>query len=75
MNSVSLVDGHIDEVVHKEDKLPIAVGSIKIKNGSKLVIGGELSQVQIVVHQRFNCFQKLMWKVCFGVVIEDYNED
>lgn len=75
MNSVSLVDGHIDEVVYKEDKLPIAVGSIKIKNGSKLVIGGELSRVELLVHQHFNWLQKLMWKVCFGVSVEDYSED
>ena len=46
----------------------------KITNGSRLTAGGELSQVQLILHQHFNWFQKLMWKLCFGVKVEDYSE-
>ena len=57
---------------------PDGVGSIyvpKIINGSMLVIGGKISNVQIKVDQHFNWFQKLMWKRVFGIRIEDYNEE
>jgi hypothetical protein len=54
----------------------IAVGyRQKIKNGSTFIIGGELRRVQITVHKHFNWFQKLMWKLAFGVTVEDYNEE
>lgn len=46
----------------------------KIKKGSKLFIGGEIRSVNIKVDQHFNWFQKLMWKWCFGVKVEDYSE-
>ena len=47
----------------------------KITNGSKFIVGGKLSRIEITLHQHFNWFQKLMWKKCFGVKIEDYNEE
>ena len=47
----------------------------KIKNGSKFIVGGKLSQVELTLHQHFNWFQKLMWKWCFGIKVEDYNEE
>jgi hypothetical protein len=46
----------------------------KIKNGSKLVIGGRIRTVDFRVDQHFNWFQKLMWKWCFGITVEDYSE-
>ena len=27
------------------------------------------------VDQHFNWFQKLMWKWCFGIKVEDYSEE
>jgi hypothetical protein len=47
----------------------------KIKNGSKFIVGGKLSRVELTLHQHFNWLQKLMWKWCFGVKVEDYNEE
>ena len=47
----------------------------KIKNGSKLTIGESVSTVNLKVDQHFNWFQKLMWKWCFGIKVEDYNEE
>lgn len=55
----------------------IKVASIycpKIVNGSMLLIGGKISNVQLKVDQHFNWFQKLMWKICFGIKVEDYSE-
>ena len=49
--------------------------SNKIKNGSKFIVGGELSRLELTLHQHFNWFQKLMWNLCFGVKVEDYNEE
>lgn len=51
------------------------LGRTKIKNGSKLICGGELSRAEIVLHKHFNWFQKLMWKFCFGVDVQDYSEE
>ena len=34
-------------------------------------IGGESYKTTLAIDQRFNWFQKLMWKWCFGVMIED----
>lgn len=34
-------------------------------------IGGENYEITIAIDQHFNWFQKLMWKWCFGVKIED----
>ena len=53
------------------------VGTIayhKIENGSKFTFGGKLRTVEIKIDQHFNWFQKLMWKWCFGVKVEDYKE-
>ena len=46
-----------------------------IINGSVLSIGGKLSNAQLKIDQHFNWFQKLMWKWCFGVKVEDYSEE
>ena len=37
-------------------------------------IGGESSKTTLAIDQHFNWFQKLMWKWCFGVKIEDYKD-
>ena len=50
-------------------------GIPKIKNGSKISIGGTIRTVDIRVDQHFNWFQKLMWKWCFGIKVEDYSEE
>lgn len=63
------------EFVYKDKGQSTAFSASKIKNGSKFIVGGELSQVQLTLHQHFNWFQKLIWKLCFGVKIEDYNEE
>ena len=47
----------------------------KIKNGSILILGGRISKVQLALDQYFNWFQKLMWKLCFGVKVENYSEE
>ena len=48
----------------------------KIKNGSKITIGGKSQAVVIYnTDQHFNWFQKLMWKWCFGIKVEDYSEE
>lgn len=60
---------------YKEKENSMLFNQSKITNGSRFILGGELSQVQIILHQHFNWFQKLMWKKCFGVKIEDYNEE
>lgn len=44
-----------------------------IKNGSILHIGENFKTI-LEVDQHFNWFQKLMWKWCFGVKVEDYSE-
>ena len=63
------------EFIYKDKGQSRAFGTSKIKDGSKLIVGGKLSQVQLTLHQHFNWFQKLMWKWCFGVKVEDYNEE
>ena len=60
---------------YKEKESDILFDQSKITNGSKFILGGEISQVQMILHQHFNWFQKLMWKRCFGIKIEDYNEE
>lgn len=52
-----------------------SIGRNKVENGSKLTAGGELSQVTLILDQHFNWFQKLMWKWCFGIKVEDYSEE
>ena len=34
-------------------------------------VGGESYKTTLAIDQHFNWFQKLMWKWCFGVKIED----
>jgi hypothetical protein len=46
----------------------------KIINGSRFTIG-ENRATTFPVDQHFNWFQKLMWKWCFGVKVEDYSEE
>lgn len=41
---------------------------------SILWIGDKYYKTSLPSDQHFNCFQKLMWKWCFGVKIEDYKE-
>ena len=36
-------------------------------------IGSKNYKTTLAIDQHFNWFQKLMWKWCFGVKIEDYN--
>lgn len=66
---------HTADFIYKDIELSVAIGTTKIKNGSKFIVGGELSQLLLTLHQHFNWFQKLMWKWCFGVKVEDYNEE
>lgn len=46
----------------------------KIENGSKFTFCGKLRTIEMIIDQHFNWFQKLMWKWCFGIKVEDYNE-
>ena len=46
----------------------------KIINGSTISIGKDFATT-LKVDQHFNWFQKLMWKWCFGVKVEDYSEE
>lgn len=63
------------ELIYKDKGQSTAFSISKIKNGSKFIVGGKLSQVELTLHQHFNWFQKLMWKWCFGVKIDDYSEE
>lgn len=42
---------------------------------SVLSIGSEYCKVLLHVGQKFNWFQKLMWRLFFGVKIDDLEED
>ena len=60
----------------KPDNIKVAsIYNPKITNGSTLSIGGETFKTQIKTDQHFNWFQKLMWKWCFSIKVEDYNEE
>lgn len=48
---------------------------VKPQPQSILWIGDKHYRTSLPVDQHFNCLQKLMWKLCFGVKIEDYNEE
>ena len=41
---------------------------------SILWIGDKYYKTSLPSDQHFNWFQKLMWKLCFGVKIKDYSE-
>lgn len=45
------------------------------KPKSILWIGGKYYRTSLPADQRFNWFQKLMWKWCFGIKVEDCNEE
>lgn len=64
-----------EDLIYKGDDVKIHAFSLaKIKNGSSFTIG-ENRKTFIPVDQHFNWFQKLMWKWCFGVKVEDYSEE
>ena len=63
------------ELFYKDNEQAMSFSKRKITNGSMLFVGGELSKVQLTLDQHFNWFQKLMWKWCFGVKVEDYSEE
>ena len=54
--------------------LATSIFTQKIQNGSTLSMGKDFVTI-LKVDQHFNWFQKLMWKWCFGVKIEDYSEE
>ena len=35
---------------------------------------GTISNIEIYFNKRFNCIQRFMWKVCFGLEIENLKE-
>lgn len=45
------------------------------KPKSVALIGDTPYKTIIPIDQYFNWFQKLMWKWCFGVKVEDYSEE
>ena len=56
-------------------EVDVLYGFLKpIKAGSILYIGKDFKTI-LKVDQRFNWFQRLMWKLCFGVKVEYYNEE
>ena len=38
-------------------------------------VGSEHYKTSIPIDQHFNWFQKLMWKWCFGIKVEDYSKE
>lgn len=64
----------VSSAMVKGDSMVIKFSLNKIKNGSRFSIG-EHRQTSFPVDQHFNWFQKLMWKLCFGVKVEDYDEE
>lgn len=72
-----MYDSSLEELVYKGEDVgarELSFSLAKIKNGSSFTIG-EKCKTFIPVDQHFNWFQKLMWKWCFGVKVEDYNEE
>ena len=64
-----------EDYIYKDTRHGIAIGTSKIENGSRFIIGGDIACFLVTLDQHFNWFQKLMWKLCFGVKIEDYSEE
>ena len=65
-----------EDMFFKQPKLESMIFRVpKIKNGSILLIGDKIAKTQVKADQHFNWFQKLMWKWCFGVKVEDYSEE
>ena len=70
-------DSNLNNLVFKGDDTGIkeqAFSLARIKNGSSFTIGDKCKTF-IPVDQHFNWFQKLMWKWCFGVKVEDFSEE
>lgn len=36
---------------------------------------GKIGNITIIFTKTFNCFQRFMWKVCFGLEIKNLKED
>ena len=70
-----LVDEFQEQVIFNPKPAMFTGCRPKITNGSKLYIGGNIRAANLMVDQHFNWFQKLMWKWCFGVKVEDYSEE
>lgn len=71
-----MYDSSLEGLIYKGEDVgarELSFSLAKIKNGSSFTIG-EKRKTFIPVDQHFNWFQKLMWKLCFGVKVEDYNE-
>lgn len=70
---------YLDKALEEDDfavsERPATLSISKIKNGSTLTIGDKFAKTQLKADQHFNWFQKLMWKWCFGVKVEDYSEE
>lgn len=50
--------------------------SINSQNPKSIaIIGKEPFKITIQIEQHFNWFQKLMWKWCFGIKVEDYKKE
>lgn len=56
------------------DKNATVFCPFKINNGSIFSIG-EHFKTMLKVDQHFNWFQKKMWKICFGIKVENYGEE
>ena len=68
-----LEDDLVSSAMIADDCMYVSFSLNKIENGSMFSIG-EHRKTSIPVDQHFNWFQKLMWKWCFGVKVEDYSE-
>ena len=68
---------YLDEWEYKEDNTDTMalIFKPKIVNGSLLSIGDTCAKTMLIADQHFNWFQKLMWKRCFGIKVEDYSEE
>lgn len=62
-----------DNLTIKDRKVCIFIP--EIVNGSLFSTGGAHAKTILKVDQHFNWFQKLMWKRCFGIKVEDYSEE
>ena len=60
-----------------KEKITVSGGVIMSPPPPKSILsfGGVLYKISIPADQHFNWFQKLMWKWCFGVKVEDYSEE
>ncbi|MBO5828809.1 MAG: hypothetical protein J6R59_10230 [Paludibacteraceae bacterium] len=75
MNEDNIVHVDIDKII---DRDPFVSGGIITPPPPPqciLWIGDKYYRTSLLVDQHFNWFQKLMWKWCFGVKVENYNEE